>query len=770
MIKTIDAQDKEYKDLSQTIGNSQANVGNYKSAVTDLSGKINIMGVNVGSVIGNLKTKAAALRGVGVATKGTTTGLKAFRIALIATGIGAIVVLLGALVAAFASTQRGADTISKALAPIKGAFSAIVGILQNAAIPAFNLVFNILKVGINSVLLPLQYLKLAWENVFGDEESVKKAQESIDGTINSIKEGSAAISENAGKLGDVFAGAGDKISENIARQKEIVRLGIQIEEQENNQIINSAKLLDQIKSQEQIAKNTTLSSDERNAAVERAKVLSDELANSEKKILDLKIEQMTLEQMQNDTSREELAELNTLKAERIKKDTEAQARDLKFLGTRNSIAKEGEAKRKKAQADKLKRLKEELKLQETLSQNAIDLLNAELEIYQQTNKSKLDGVKVLNQEIVDVEKARLKSIFDEQSRISEESRTLEITSLQNQLKTKEISQKELDSRLKVIDAEFKASQLTAQSEFNSEILAVDQALADGKKVIKDKEKQDEDVAKQEALTKAQEERDKQLIEAESDTARQLLELQFKYEKEIEYAKKIGADTTKIEEEYAAKQKGISDALQNTKLAAAQQVAGQVKGLFEENTVAYKVAAIAEASIATYLAATKALDDLPVPLNFISAGAVTAAGLSNVAKIAGFAEGSESMSPVGSDYSVSDLTSHTGIISGTPNISRANGDNMLATVKTGEAILNTKQQSRLNSMLGFDAVRYAVKGFADGTTFTSPTVTNSIASNVIRDASSGLVNPVNENIQYVVDVTDIDTNVNAYQTKIEDASI
>lgn len=140
LLKTIDAQDKEYKDLSETIGNSQANVGNYKSAVTDLSGKINIMGVNVGSVIGSLKTKAAAMRGLTGATKGTTTGLKAFRVALIATGIGAIVVLLGALVAAFASTQRGADAISKAMAPIKGVFSAIVGILQNAAIPAFNLV------------------------------------------------------------------------------------------------------------------------------------------------------------------------------------------------------------------------------------------------------------------------------------------------------------------------------------------------------------------------------------------------------------------------------------------------------------------------------------------------------------------------------------------------------------------------------------------------------------------------------------------------------
>jgi len=409
-----------------------------------------------------------------------------------------------------------------------------------------------------------------------------------------------------------------------------------------------------------------------------------------------------------------------------------------------------------------------------LSKNAIDLLNAELAIFEQTNKSKLDGVKVLTQEIVGEEKARLKSIFDEQSRIAEKTKELEIKSLQNQLKTKEISQKELDSRLKVIDAEFKASQLTAQNEFNAEILAVDQALVDGKKAIKDKEKQDEDALKQEAVQKAQEEKDKQLIEAETDAERQLLELEFKYQKEIEYAKKIGADTTNIAKEYADKQKEISKSLENSKLAAAAQVAGNLKGLFEENTAAYKVAAITEASISTYLAAINTFKTmskiLPVPLPAIASAAVVASGLKTVAKISGFAEGSESMSPVGSDYTVSDLTSHTGIISGTPNISRANGDNMLATVKTGEAILNQKQQSRLNSMMGFDAVRYAVKGYADGTTFTSPTVSNSISSNVIRDTASGLVNPVNENVQYVVDVKDIDSNVNSYQTKVEDASI
>ena len=770
LLKTIDAQDKEYKDLSKSIGNNQVEVGNYKNAVKDLSGSINIMGVNVGSVIGNLKSKQAALRGVATATKGTTKGLKLFRVALIATGIGAIVVLLGALIAAFASTQKGADTISKALAPVKGFFSAIVGILQESAIPAFKLLSNTFTIFKNVFLGGLKLIQLAWAQVFGTDEEVQKIKDELNGLANETIEAGKAIADNAQKIGDSFAGSGKRIQENIARQKEIVRLGIEIEEQENKQIVNSAKLLNQIKQQEAIAKNTTLSASERNAAVERAKALSDELADSEKSILDLKIEQMTLEQMQNDTSREDLAELNRLKAERIKKDTEAQARELKFLGTINSIAKENEAKRKKAQQDRLKRLKEELKLQETLAKNAIDLLNAELDIFEQTNQSKLDGVKELNAQIVEEEKTRLKSIFDEQTRIAEQTNQLEITSLQNQLKTKEISRKEFDSRLKVIDAEFKASQLTAQNEFNEQILAIDQKLADGKKSIKDTGKTEEEKENQEALEKAQEDRDRQLIAAESERERQLLELQFKYDKEIEYAKKIGADTTNLEKEYADRKKKINKATENAKLQAASQVASQLKGLFEENTVAFKVASIAEASIATYLAATKALDDFPVPGNFIAAGAVIASGLANVAKIAGFADGSEAMQPSGGQYQVSDLTSHTGIISGTPNISRSNGDNMLATVKTGEAILNTKQQNRLNNLFGGDAIRYAVKGYADGTTFTSPSVSNSISSNIIRDTASGLVSPKNESVTYVVDVTDIDTNVNAYQTKVEDASI
>jgi len=67
------------------------------------------------------------------------------------------------------------------------------------------------------------------------------------------------------------------------------------------------------------------------------------------------------------------------------------------------------------------------------------------------------------------------------------------------------------------------------------------------------------------------------------------------------------------------------------LIATQNFLGQVAGLIQANTkknfIAYKIAAIAEATIATYLAATKALP------NFALAGLVIAAGLANVLRIA-----------------------------------------------------------------------------------------------------------------------------------------
>lgn len=246
---------------------------------------------------------------------------------------------------------------------------------------------------------------------------------------------------------------------------------------------------------------------------------------------------------------------------------------------------------------------------------------------------------------------------------------------------------------------------------------------------------------------------------------QLAQLRLEREQAVQAAKETGDDLNKVSENFAQKEIQIRQAVEIAKTQAIGQALGQAKGLFDENTAAYKALAITEASIATYLAANKALADLPTPANFIAAGVTIATGLINVSKIAGFAEGTESAG----SYAVNDLSSHTGIITGTPNISRSNGDNMLATVKTGEAILNEKQQSKINGWLGFNGINRAVNGYADGTTFASPSVTNTINRNVINNStiSNG---EVNTGVELVVDVKDIVRETTSLDTKVQDATI
>lgn len=69
-------------------------------------------------------------------------------------------------------------------------------------------------------------------------------------------------------------------------------------------------------------------------------------------------------------------------------------------------------------------------------------------------------------------------------------------------------------------------------------------------------------------------------------------------------------------------------------------AATAKQLGGEQSAAYKLFAITQATIATYLAASKALAEVPFPFNFIAAGSVVAAGLANVSQIASAHSGGE----------------------------------------------------------------------------------------------------------------------------------
>jgi hypothetical protein len=154
-------------------------------------------------------------------------------------------------------------------------------------------------------------------------------------------------------------------------------------------------------------------------------------------------------------------------------------------------------------------------------------------------------------------------------------------------------------------------------------------------------------------------------------------------------KERNALSVKYEED---KNKQMQD-LQNQAVAFAYQVAGKSKAL-----------QTGLALLSTYFSAQKAFESQFTPVAFIdspvrgaiAAGLAVAQGLFRVAqinKIKGFAMGGKVTDAHGT------------------KINRSNGDNILATVKTGEVILNERQQA----MLGGDATfrRMGVPGFASG---------------------------------------------------------
>lgn len=191
---------------------------------------------------------------------------------------------------------------------------------------------------------------------------------------------------------------------------------------------------------------------------------------------------------------------------------------------------------------------------------------------------------------------------------------------------------------------------------------------------------------------------------------------------------------------------------------------------KKHTVAYKLAASSETLINTYAAATAAYKSAAaIPyvgfiLGPIAAGAALAAGIANVAaingiEIGGFIKGGLVKAWKGVKGFAGGGLSGTRVTPdmGTP-VNRSNGDNRLVTVKTGEVILNERQQSALGGSATFRNI--GVPGFATGGINASPGFATSIetrqANNAINQSTDirSLVKAVN-NVKTVLVLQDFE---------------
>jgi hypothetical protein len=480
----------------------------------------------------------------------------------------------------------------------------------------------------------------------------------------------------------------------------------------------------------------------------------------------------------------------------------------------NKITENKTKENEKASANKLAKTKIELNLSRKVSdfKNSLILDDNERELAENKSKHKrLREDALLNVKLTNDQKKQYVKLFDDQ----------EIEAIKKiNTKKEQLLQTEENKEIAKMNKQFETLQRLRNSDIENQILNLQKKFEKETDLIVDNNELEKALFTKlqsdiDAIRSASENEvsktklDKLILEGNDELAIQLAHLDEQEQIELLQAEELGVSKEIIEEKFRQRKKdaealaiaqqieevikyanavnGIFTALQQASQQKNDQELASLEeknksGVLSDKDYATKKAeieikifkqkkklALIGAIIDTAGAIAKALP------NVILAGLAAVAGGIQIGTIAssqppalpGFADGSTSVTPLG----FADYTNHTGTVTGSGNISPlANGDNMLATIKTGEAILNDKQQGRLNNLLGFDAIKYAVKGYADGTTFTGAAQTGAINNNVINNSSINNNSRNDENITYIVDVKDVARGLEDYSLKITDATI
>lgn len=373
------------------------------------------------------------------------------------------------------------------------------------------------------------------------------------------------------------------------------------------------------------------------------------------------------------------------------------------------------------QGDKARTLQEQLDLEKQTSDKSKAILDNELK-----NKK-------ISQEKYDLEILKLKQSTSRlQAQIAIEAAKSELdnyiydnqTKLKNgQILTDELLNQELE-RNKLIQAEKDAfaqsqfdNELISQTEFDKLKLENQRAYLEQDKALKAQYKLDE---RETEKMRIAEDAKANILRLEEDNASQFdikreqadaqylvekLDLDQKLADELITKENHQLALDNITAAHSQVRKQIADLEEKTKLDLAKDTFSGIAQAVGEQTAMGKAAGIATATINTYQAVSevwKSPSVFPEPYNTIlkaiQTGVTVASGLSAVKKITSV------KTPSVKGYATG------GMITDGFGIRRSNGDNVLITAKTGEAILNEQQQN----FIGKDLLSLAgVPGFAKG---------------------------------------------------------
>lgn len=379
---------------------------------------------------------------------------------------------------------------------------------------------------------------------------------------------------------------------------------------ETDNVLVLARQRRELEKMKTIVAEQTKSLQERTEAADRGVEILRQMEKAELGVLRAKYEQIKAQNALSYTSDEDRRkEVEALAAlEQKQAEYEAQRREL--IGQRSGF--ENTERANAAAADK---------------KRAEDYAKAQKEAAEKAKKAKEDADKKAAETAKRVQQEVLKSyetgITELQLRIRE--RNIGIVDKRKSLEDQnELNQAILEKeryRLEqglITQAEFDNIRYEQQVAFQEKVAAIEAEEEAKRKEAKAMDLENQRAIEEENIT--------------SDFERETLRLEQQYQMEVAAAEKVGADVTLIEAKYAQIREKQEKELVNAKLQMTADIAGQISNIMGQESAAGKVFALAQATINTYLGASKAIAQGGI-WGVAQAAIVIAAGLKQVASIA-----------------------------------------------------------------------------------------------------------------------------------------
>lgn len=383
----------------------------------------------------------------------------------------------------------------------------------------------------------------------------------------------------------------DEMLKNIKTAQGMAQMQRDIYNAETDNLLVLSRQRREMEAQRTIAADQTKSTAERNAAATEALRISKEMEEAEIKVLKAKQKQIEAENGLSYTADEARRKQVEAQAAIEEKQAQYEAQRRELIGQRSGFEK---AEADKIAADEKKRNDEAIARAREYAQKK---KQAEMEASAAAKAAE-------DQRIAEQKAAQDAMLRDYEMQVSELQVRLREQNIGIVDKEKAIADQDELNAILLEKERYKLEQgLTTQREYDLMVYEMQVARTEKLAAL------DDQLAQERQTREATDLANKRAIEdmtAIDDFALRQQRLDEQYQQEIAAAQRIGADTTLIKQKYDIMKMKLDDEKAKHEMQTAAQTAGMLSDLLGQESAAGKQFAVAQATINTYLGATKAL--------------------------------------------------------------------------------------------------------------------------------------------------------------------